>query len=614
MLRRRGTEPLHPLPTVNLNLQDSLEGHNLTPTFTRATVATVKDFEGLVREVKSGEARFEGARRVENLITASEDMTNGAYSTENGTHTVAAGSVTFDGTANGGILQAVTITDDGSGASGRTFRFRVEISTSGTPSSDAALQIGIKGDAITAATVDIGSDVSSTAQTFSVVASTDAAGTAVTPHVTCDDAIAVNISKWQLEEVTGQSNQNPSEYVSTGVESSPFHGANVDGVQYFRNKNGNTVSSGVVTEAQGDAIAASDSNADADGPYGYLSEEARTNIALHSTPGDLGTTWAYERATATANYAVGPSGRKTAVRFLDDSGTGSNTVEIFQSLTITSATDTTFAFDLKEDQLSWAVLKTSGYDAGGNGSSFFDLSSGVVGTKSANHSASGIKSLGNGWYRCWIVFQSTTDVAGFVHVGLADADNDATVDRDGTSSILIANAQVEAGAFPTSYIPTTSSSVARNADVLTYPVAVDPPLTLYSEHVIATVNSGSTLRLLALHDGSSDNRVATRLHTDGGQRALVEAANVLTADINDGSTPSDNTLFSAAIAAATNDVEMYQDGASDGTPDTSAAMPTGITTLNVGQVAGGSTGQPNGTFREVKVFTRRLNDTQGASL
>jgi hypothetical protein len=85
------------LPTVNLNLQDSLEGHNLTPTFTRATVATVKDFEGLVREVKSGEARFEGARRVENLITASEDMTNGAYSTENGTHTVAAGSVTFDG-------------------------------------------------------------------------------------------------------------------------------------------------------------------------------------------------------------------------------------------------------------------------------------------------------------------------------------------------------------------------------------------------------------------------------------------------------------------------------------------------------------------------------------
>jgi hypothetical protein len=38
----------------------------------------------------------------------------------------------------------------------------------------------------------------------------------------------------QLEDVTGQSVQTPSEYVSTGVlNSTPYHGANVDGVKYF---------------------------------------------------------------------------------------------------------------------------------------------------------------------------------------------------------------------------------------------------------------------------------------------------------------------------------------------------------------------------------------------
>ena len=42
-----------------------------TPTFTRATTASVPDFEGKVKTALSGESRFKGARRVENLITAS---------------------------------------------------------------------------------------------------------------------------------------------------------------------------------------------------------------------------------------------------------------------------------------------------------------------------------------------------------------------------------------------------------------------------------------------------------------------------------------------------------------------------------------------------------------
>jgi len=47
--------------------------------FTRATTATVQDHEGMIRYVKSGEARFQGARRVENGFTFSQTLTNAIW-------------------------------------------------------------------------------------------------------------------------------------------------------------------------------------------------------------------------------------------------------------------------------------------------------------------------------------------------------------------------------------------------------------------------------------------------------------------------------------------------------------------------------------------------------
>ncbi len=57
------------------------------------------------------------------------------------------------------------------------------------------------------------------------------------------NAGAITVEVWgaQLEDITGQSNTNPGEYVSVGVLSAPYHGAGVDGVKYFSTLNGNTV-------------------------------------------------------------------------------------------------------------------------------------------------------------------------------------------------------------------------------------------------------------------------------------------------------------------------------------------------------------------------------------
>lgn len=83
-----------PLPALHAPLLADLRlvRGDGTPSFTRATTATVTDFEGLIKTAKSGEARFEGARRVESLIpTPSNSLTVG----NNKTVTVAAGTYVF---------------------------------------------------------------------------------------------------------------------------------------------------------------------------------------------------------------------------------------------------------------------------------------------------------------------------------------------------------------------------------------------------------------------------------------------------------------------------------------------------------------------------------------
>ena len=54
-----------------------------TPTYTRATTATVEDWEGTIHTVPAGELRWMGARRTENLLTYSNDFSNAAWAKSN---------------------------------------------------------------------------------------------------------------------------------------------------------------------------------------------------------------------------------------------------------------------------------------------------------------------------------------------------------------------------------------------------------------------------------------------------------------------------------------------------------------------------------------------------
>ena len=105
-----------------------------------------------------------------------------------------------------------------------------------------------------------------------------------------------------LENATGRADTTtPSEYVSVGVESAPYHGANVDGIKYFATENGNSVVSNVVTEGTGAAIT---------GGY-LLMEPAATNRCDYSEAFD-NAAWAKSNCTITANSIASPAGATTA--------------------------------------------------------------------------------------------------------------------------------------------------------------------------------------------------------------------------------------------------------------------------------------------------------------
>lgn len=230
-----------------------------TPTFTRATTKYIVDFEGLYKPILSGEVGFSGARRVANLIAQaslagyrkSEDITSWApiFATINSST-----STTFTDATDSRVF--VSMANQGGN---RVYQVRLELQ-------------GTAGDKLNICFLDnttyskgggIQYTLTSSYQKVSFLVTSSSATETYDLLITNRNLFGLglgsaaptfNMTKMQVEDVTGQTNQNPSEYVSVGVLSAPYHGACVDGVKYFSTLNGNTVSSNVVTEATGAAI------------------------------------------------------------------------------------------------------------------------------------------------------------------------------------------------------------------------------------------------------------------------------------------------------------------------------------------------------------------------
>jgi hypothetical protein len=192
---------------------------------------------------------------------------------------------------------------------------------------------------------------------------------------------------------------------------------------------------------------------------GLLVEESRENLLLRSE--EFETTWTTLRASVSANAIVAPNGSLTADKLVEDS-TATNTHLIRQTSSVVSGTTYTLTVFAKAAERTEVNLQlTTGFSSTTHR---VDLSTGSTIDTAGSPLATSIQPVPDGWYRISItqVANLTTSVSQS-NISISVGGTTAYT-GDGTSGIYIWGAQLEVGAFPTSYIPTTTTALTRPVD------------------------------------------------------------------------------------------------------------------------------------------------------
>ena len=343
---------------------------------------------------------------------------------------------------------------------------------------------------------------------------------------------------------------------------------------------------------------------------GILVEEARTNICLQTE--DFSSVSWTESADALAivgNEAVAPDGISTADLLIDDSGGGTGTVFVFQSITTATSTAHTYSMFLKEDQLNWARLQISGM-ASQDLLAYFDLINGVVGaTVGSDNTSEFIESVGNGWYRSRFTFTTdSVDTLANYRVFVADDNGDVTVDLDGTSSIFVWGSNLEAGEFATSYIPATTVSVLRSADFLSYnddTVLLDSEGSLFAE---ITPLFSSTISNDAVIVNIADQLIGPLYITDDTTQkvAIGDGTNVATYDPT--FIAGQTYKVAACWSAAANEMQIVVNGVAGTVQPYDGAFARTAGTMYIGADSTGN--HFNGNIKNVIGYNNDLGETQ----
>jgi hypothetical protein len=233
---------------------------------------------------------------------------------------------------------------------------------------------------------------------------------------------------------------------------------------------------------------------------GWLIEEARTNLCLQSE--DFGTTWAViTTVNITTNTTTAPDGNTTA-----DTMTLNNTTDhpVFQNSTIVNdSNDVTNSIFVKQPASGGLTeVRLQIHMFGGtakDGYCNYVFATGVASVVGQVDSVT-VTEFPDGWFR--ITATMANNSTGNTGCRLS-------IYRGGTSEtgdVYIWGGQMEAGSFPTSYIPTTTAAVTRAVDAVTCDISdfnfSQDSMTLYAHGAIDAVQS--TWQMLAATDDGTN--------------------------------------------------------------------------------------------------------------
>lgn len=165
--------------------------------------------------------------------------------------------------------------------------------------------------------------------------------------------------------------------------------------------------------------------------------------------------WTKLNATITANQASTPFDGVVADLIQDNATNGFHSCYRVGVVTLNTWTTVYHCFKVPPTNAGrWCHLFA--YTGGGLRYAYFDILNGVVGNKDAAIASSGINSLGDGWYQCWVTYLSNNSGSADSGFGLASANGVNSYAGSGLG-LYHCGAQFDRSRTVRPYNPTTSS-------------------------------------------------------------------------------------------------------------------------------------------------------------
>lgn len=343
---------------------------------------------------------------------------------------------------------------------------------------------------------------------------------------------------------------------------------------------------------------------------GWLFEPASTNLLLSSedfrtqAEGNSVTAWNATACTVVSDAIIAPDGTLSADKLIEDSATTNK--QRAQIITVSDGATVTFSVYAK-------AAENSKFEMHGLYSSNYavvrvDLVAGTIVNGPMNGSGSivnkSITNVGNGWYRCSITYTLGTGITSYSNTIRFFNGTTPTYLGNGTNGFYVWGAQVEALAYPTSYIPTASAQATRAADIMYIPTTMFPfngnEGTLYVESMTTDITRNTIYT--QIDDGGANNRIWLNNNTSLIYGQIYTSGSSVVSSL---SGISNNTYFRTAIGYATNNTNNALNG-TVGTVYTSCAIPN----LNTLRFFSNSSTSFYGWIRQVLYFPRRLSDAE----
>jgi hypothetical protein len=337
---------------------------------------------------------------------------------------------------------------------------------------------------------------------------------------------------------------------------------------------------------------------------GLLVEGARTNLILRSQEAENAAWNSNNALTTTGVDAIAaPDGTTTADKIIPNTAV---TAHYLGQNGITTSAATAYSMSIYVKAAGYGFVGIAFTDNTDTHSVRVNLTNGgILGAADPDYLLADVQSvetLDSGWYRIRITKNSAAATANAaVFIFPLDTSGRMALDGfagDDTSGIYVWGIQFEAGAFASSYVPTTGASATRAADAITITGTAQSTINAAAASIVGQVKDGALSAAANLVDSNGTNV----LGFNASNNAIASIISTLTT----GNTATHTTTEKLGLGWNASGRSLVLNG---GTVATDAIAQTPSATQRLGS-ASGSSNFIYGYVERLTLWNSRLGDSQ----